>query len=79
MASTNELKTLGRRGSVVGKEDAADADDDDGEKALLEEEDRMTQIIGEFGPWQLTWTFLLCIPIVMHSWQMLVNKFLTYK
>ena len=73
MTSTNELKTRGR---VAGKEDAAD---DDGEKTLLEEEDRMTQIIGEFGPWQLTWTFLLCIPIVMHSWQMLVNKFLTYK
>lgn len=40
--------------------------------------DRMTEVVGEFGPWQLLWLCLLCWTITIHAWQMFANKFLTY-
>ena len=65
---TTKVSELDKSGNVDGHEET-----------VFEEEDKMTQIIGEFGPWQLSWTFVLAIPIIMHSWQMLCNKFLTYR
>ena len=53
------------------------------EKALAgkkaKQEDQITDIVGVFGPYQAV-LFTICgLAIVIHNWQMLANKFYTYK
>ena len=43
------------------------------------EVDKLTEIIGEVGPWQLLWVGLPDISIAVHCWMMMSNKWLTYK
>ncbi|TRY61932.1 hypothetical protein TCAL_08872 [Tigriopus californicus] len=50
--------------------------------ATIQAQDRvdpLTEVIGEYGPWQLKWHFLLGVTTIFHGWQMMSNKFLTYK
>ena len=40
--------------------------------------DMQTELTGEFGPWQGLIFTVLALSIVIHGWQMMANKFLTY-
>ena len=40
--------------------------------------DMQTELTGEFGPWQGLIFTILALSIVIHGWQMMANKFLTY-
>ena len=40
--------------------------------------DMQTELTGEFGPWQGLIFTILALTIVIHGWQMMANKFLTY-
>lgn len=40
--------------------------------------DPLTEIIGQIGWFQITWYMLVNSAVVVHNWQMVVNKFLTY-
>ncbi len=43
-----------------------------------ETEDQLIQTIGDIGRFQLGLFFVTGLTVVIHAWQMLVNKFLTY-
>lgn len=78
--SSSELEAL--KSSARTSDDKNHNNEAKGEKTeeeAFEHVDRMTQIIGEFGPWQLIWTSVLCVPIALHGWQMMANKFLTFR
>ena len=40
--------------------------------------DPLTEIIGQMGWFQITWYMLVNSAVIVHNWQMVVNKFLTY-
>ena len=40
--------------------------------------DTQTELIGAFGPWQGVIYTTCALTIIIHAWQMMVNKFLTY-
>jgi len=40
--------------------------------------DQQAKIIGGFGPWQFTISLITAFSIIIHAWQMMANKFLTY-
>ena len=41
--------------------------------------DHLTEIIGIFGPFQGLFFFITALLYLLHCWQMMANKFYTYK
>ena len=41
--------------------------------------DHLTEIIGRFGRYQTILSVVLSLTVIMHCWQMMANKFYTYK
>lgn len=53
--------------------------DDNGSKIQAQDRiDPLTEVIGEYGPWQFKWHFLVGVTAIFHGWQMMSNKFLTF-
>ena len=75
---------------LIGKEAALDAARKTETKAQYgmvsaeEKKDRRTvediqaELIGAFGPWQGAIYSVCALTIIIHAWQMMANKFLTY-
>ena len=57
--------------------DSGDSDEDS-EEEIEKGHDQQSQIIGTIGPWQLMMCGVTALSIIIHAWQMMANKFLTY-
>ena len=54
------------------------SDSDKKDTITPETKDVLTDLIGEFGPWQGSIFTVCALSIIIHAWQMMANKFLTY-
>ena len=62
----------------IGRQEGFDSPSIDDGMMMENEKDAQTELTGAFGPWQGI-IFTVCgLSVILHGWQMLSNKFLTY-